>query len=95
MQSELLKTEGDYLLRAKVKTALEEQTIDVPLPLYAPAKIHVLTDRPLYEPGNDQQKAFLDDLIAKQAKAAIDFPPEVYVQDRTGVRELLSGTVVK
>ena len=44
--------DGDYLLRAKVKSALGEGQLDLPLPLYAPARIHVLTDRPLYEPGN-------------------------------------------
>ncbi|HEY3452101.1 MAG TPA: MG2 domain-containing protein [Myxococcales bacterium] len=45
--------DGDYLLRFKVKSGLEDsQTLDVPLPIYAPAQIHVLTDRPLYEPGN-------------------------------------------
>ncbi len=44
--------DGDYLLRARVKTAFGESLLDVPLPLYAPARIHVLTDRPLYEPGN-------------------------------------------
>ncbi len=44
--------DGDYLLRAKVKTAFGDSVLDVPLPLYAPARVHVLTDRPLYEPGN-------------------------------------------
>lgn len=44
--------DGDYLLRAVVKSTLGESTLDLPLPLYAPARIHVLTDRPLYEPGN-------------------------------------------
>jgi hypothetical protein len=44
--------DGDYLLRAKVSSAFGETTLDVPLPLYAPARVHVLTDRPLYEPGN-------------------------------------------
>lgn len=44
--------DGDYLLRAKVRSAVADQVIDVPLPLYAPARVHILTDRPLYEPGN-------------------------------------------
>ncbi|MBS1153159.1 MAG: hypothetical protein H6Q89_4857, partial [Myxococcaceae bacterium] len=44
--------DGDYLLRAKVKSPFGESSLDVPLPLYAPARVHVLTDRPLYEPGN-------------------------------------------
>ncbi len=44
--------DGDWRLRAKVKSALGESTHDLPLPLYAPARVHVLTDRPLYEPGH-------------------------------------------
>lgn len=44
--------DGEYLLRARAQSALGEATVDVPLPLYTPARIHVLTDRPLYEPGN-------------------------------------------
>ena len=44
--------DGDYLLRAKVTSSLGESALDVPLPLYAPARVHVITDRPLYEPGN-------------------------------------------
>ncbi len=35
-----------------MKSAIGESTLDLPLPLYAPARVHVLTDRPLYEPGN-------------------------------------------
>lgn len=45
-------TDGDYLLRAKVKTRVGESQVDLALPLYAPARVHVVTDRPLYEPGH-------------------------------------------
>lgn len=44
--------DGDYTLRARYETAAGKGEVEVPLPLYAPARIHVLTDRPLYEPGN-------------------------------------------
>ncbi len=44
--------DGDYLLRSVVTTKLGESIVDMKLPLYAPARIHLLTDRPLYEPGN-------------------------------------------
>jgi hypothetical protein len=44
--------DGDYLLRAKVQSKLGEASYDLPLPVYSPARIHVITDRPLYEPGN-------------------------------------------
>jgi hypothetical protein len=35
-----------------VTSRLGESSVEVPLALYAPARVHVLTDRPLYEPGN-------------------------------------------
>ncbi|PIE19291.1 MAG: hypothetical protein CSA65_02895 [Proteobacteria bacterium] len=44
--------DGDYKLRAKVETKVGKGQVDLPLALYAPARIHVLTDRPLYKPGN-------------------------------------------
>ncbi len=44
--------DGDYQLRVAYRTRLGAGTVDVPLALYAPARIHVITDRPLYEPGN-------------------------------------------
>ncbi len=47
--------DGDYILRAKVDTRIGASSIDAPLALYAPARIHILTDRPLYEPGNNVQ----------------------------------------
>jgi hypothetical protein len=45
--------DGDYRLRARVDTPLGSATADAALPLYAPARVHVLTDRPLYEPGHE------------------------------------------
>ncbi|MBN1207036.1 MAG: hypothetical protein JXB05_19280 [Myxococcaceae bacterium] len=47
--------DGDYTLRARVITPLGTDSVDAALPLYAPARIHVLTDRPLYEPGHRVQ----------------------------------------
>ncbi|HWO17621.1 MAG TPA: MG2 domain-containing protein [Kofleriaceae bacterium] len=44
--------DGDYRLRAKYETRLGAGELEVPIPLYTPARIHVITDRPLYEPGN-------------------------------------------
>ncbi len=44
--------DGDYNLHAKYETKLGTGELDVPMPLYTPARIHVITDRPLYEPGN-------------------------------------------
>jgi hypothetical protein len=45
--------DGDYTLRARVTSPLGTDTVDAALPLYAPARVHVLTDRPLYEPGHE------------------------------------------
>ncbi len=44
--------DGDYRLRAVVSSKVGKSTVDMPLALYAPARVHVLTDRPLFEPGN-------------------------------------------
>ncbi len=46
--------DGDHILRVHVNThrSLEDPVVELTLPLYAPAHVHVLTDRPLYEPGN-------------------------------------------
>lgn len=47
--------DGDYTLRAKVTSPIGETTLDLPLALYTPARVHLLTDRPLYEAGNTVQ----------------------------------------
>jgi hypothetical protein len=44
--------DGDYRLRATVDSPIEKSSHELTLPLYAAAKVHVITDRPLYEPGN-------------------------------------------
>lgn len=44
--------DGDYKLHATYATRLGTGELEVALPLYTPARIHVITDRPLYEPGN-------------------------------------------
>ena len=44
--------DGDYLLRIKGQTPAGDAVVDAPLPVFAPARVHLLTDRPLYEAGN-------------------------------------------
>jgi hypothetical protein len=56
--------------------------------------VNDLSTRPLHDPLNAEQKAFLDDLIKRHARSSIEFPPEVFIQDRNGMRELLSSTTV-
>jgi hypothetical protein len=54
------------------------------------ALVNDLSTTPLYDPQNENQKIFLGKLIAEQGRNAIEFPPEVYVQDHRGVREILA-----
>jgi hypothetical protein len=44
--------DGDYVLKVQAKSRLGESVVELAVPLYAPARVHLLTDRPLYEPGN-------------------------------------------
>ena len=44
--------DGDYKLHATYRTRLGAGELDANLALYTPARVHVITDRPLYEPGN-------------------------------------------
>ena len=42
----------------------------------------------------EQQQQRLKAVIEKQIPKSIEFLPEIYVQDKNGVRELLSGSVI-
>lgn len=53
------------------------------------ALVNDLSATPLYNPEDENQKMFFAKLIAEQSQHAIEFPPEVYVQDHRGVREIL------
>ncbi len=55
--------DGDYKLHATVATGFETREIDVDLPLFAPAIVHIMTDRPLYKPG---QEVLLRSVILKR-----------------------------
>ncbi len=43
--------DGDYILRARAEGPRGSMTVDAPLPLFRPALEHLLTDAPLYRPG--------------------------------------------
>jgi hypothetical protein len=45
--------DGDYTVEVKVDAGFETTTVEVPLPVYAPAVVHLMTDRPLYKPGQE------------------------------------------
>ncbi|MFA5087593.1 MAG: hypothetical protein WC552_01000, partial [Candidatus Omnitrophota bacterium] len=59
------------------------------------ALVNDLSITPLYNASDEKQQGFLAKLIRAQAKSSIEFPPEVYIQDKNGARELLSQTVVR
>src|SRR2546425_556294 len=75
--------DGDYRLRARVRSPLGEEKLDVPLAVYAPARIHVITDRPLYQPGSTVQfRAVV--LRATDFGPVDDRPGKWIVQDPSG-----------
>ncbi|HWU87045.1 MAG TPA: MG2 domain-containing protein, partial [Kofleriaceae bacterium] len=69
--------DGDYKLRAAYETTLGKGTLDAALPLYTPARIHVITDRPLYEPGNVVR--FRAVVLRARDLAPLDQRPGVWV----------------
>jgi hypothetical protein len=75
--------DGDYKLRARVTTPLGTETVDAPLALYAPARVHLLTDRPLYEPGHEVR--FRAVVLRAKDLAPIDGRPGTwFVTDPSG-----------
>jgi hypothetical protein len=69
--------DGDYRLRATYETGLGKGEVSVPLALYAPARIHVITDRPLYEPGNTVR--FRAVVLRAKDLAPLDHRPGTWV----------------
>lgn len=51
-----------------------------------------LSQNPVFDEQNETQQARLKKVIADQIPTSIEFIPEVYIQDRNGARELLSGS---
>lgn len=56
--------------------------------------INDLSQTPIFDADNDLQQKRLSALMAKQIPTSIDYPPEVYIQDMNGIRELYSGLSV-
>ncbi|WP_174260491.1 MG2 domain-containing protein [Myxococcus xanthus] len=75
--------DGDYQFRARVTSPLGTDSVDAPLPLYANALAHVLTDRPLYEPGHEV--LFRAVVLRAKDLAPLDGRPGTWVvRDSTG-----------
>jgi hypothetical protein len=53
-----------------------------------------LSQNPLFDPNDAMQQNRLRQTIAAQIPSTIEFPPEVYIQDKNGARELLSKSVL-
>ncbi len=54
-----------------------------------------LSGVPLFDPADKTQQEGFAKIIESQTQDSIEFLPEVYIQDKNGVRELLSGSVIK
>ncbi len=52
------------------------------------ALVNDLSLKPLFDPADEIQKSFLEKFLTEKANCSIDFPPEVYLQDRNGLREI-------
>jgi len=54
-----------------------------------------LSQNPIFDPKNPGQDARLKKVISELIPNSIEFIPEVYIQDKSGARELLSGSQLK
>lgn len=69
--------DGDYQLHASYETRLGKGEVTLPLGLYTPSRIHVITDRPLYEPGNTVR--FRAVVLRARDLAPLDHRPGVWI----------------
>lgn len=75
--------DGDYVLRARLDTAAGPTVVDAPVALYEPALAHVLTDAPIYKPG--QIVRFRGVLFGRVAMRPLESRPLVWrVYDPSG-----------
>jgi hypothetical protein len=79
--------DGDYQLHASYETRLGKGEVALPLGLYTPARIHVITDRPLYEPGNTVR--FRAVVLRARDLAPLDNRPGVWMVRDPGGEVLL------
>ena len=54
-----------------------------------------LSQNPIFDPANQTQQSRLKKIIADLIPQSMEFVPEVYIQDKHGARELLSGSELK
>lgn len=51
-----------------------------------------LSQNPVFDPRNKTQQERIEKVITRLIPESIEFIPEVYIQDKNGARELLSGS---
>jgi len=56
--------------------------------------INDMSMNPLYDPAHELQQRMLRRYLDDLAQDTVDFLPEIYIQDKNGARELMSGTKV-
>lgn len=54
-----------------------------------------LSQNPIFDPQNQTQQSRIQKVIADLIPQSMEFVPEVYIQDKNGARELLSGSKLK
>jgi hypothetical protein len=54
-----------------------------------------LSQNPIFDPQNQTQQSRIKKVIAELIPVSMEFVPEVYIQDKNGARELLSGAKLK
>ncbi len=54
-----------------------------------------LSNQPVFDARDAEQQTRIQAVIEKQIPKSIEFLPEVYIKDKNGVREMLSGSVIK
>jgi hypothetical protein len=54
-----------------------------------------LSQNPIFDPQNQTQQSRIKKVIAELIPNSMEFVPEVYIQDKQGARELLSGAKLK
>ncbi len=57
--------------------------------------INDVSSHPVYDPGNQEQNDLISKIIDEKSKDMMEFPPEVYMQNKHGVWELLSKARIR
>ncbi|MDD5730415.1 MAG: hypothetical protein PHN57_04740 [Candidatus Omnitrophica bacterium] len=85
---DVFKDKPDYL-DVLIKQLLKDYTFSrVPVILL----LNDLSQNPIFDQQNKTQQARIKKVIADLIPNSIEFIPEVYIQDKNGARELLSGS---